>query len=224
MNEAAIKERIRKVASDLSITFNEAWHRLIMERFLARLAKSNYKSSLILKGGSLLARYLKLDRETKDLDFVLSKIILEKESVKELFQKIGSQNIQDDFQFHLESVADLAHTHMKYPGFTVRFIAKYGRIKSTLDIDVGAGDLVESVENNLTLVKTSNGAIFEDAISLLVYPPETIFAEKLQTAVARGASNSRMKDYHDMIMILLTPDLLAKVKNQKCACRNLCSS
>ena len=37
--------------------------------------------------------------------------------------------------------------------------------------------------------------IFEDEISLFVYPAESILAEKLQTVVFRADKNARMKDY-----------------------------
>lgn len=34
-----------------------------------------------------------------------------------------------------------------------------------------------------------------------MYPPETIFAEKLETVISKGAINSRMKDYHDLLLL-----------------------
>jgi hypothetical protein len=44
--------------------------------------------------------------------------------------------------------------------------------------------------------------IFENNVSLMVYPQETILAEKLQTILARKGQNSRMKDYYDSYFIL----------------------
>jgi hypothetical protein len=43
---------------------------------------------------------------------------------------------------------------------------------------------------------------FEESVSLLCYPPEFIFAEKLETLVYRGNTNSRMKDFHDLYTML----------------------
>ena len=68
-----MKERLRVVAKERNLTFAEIWHNLILERFLARLCQSKYKTNFILKGGSLLARYIPLGRETKDLDFLVEK-------------------------------------------------------------------------------------------------------------------------------------------------------
>jgi hypothetical protein len=47
--------------------------------------------------------------------------------------------------------------------------------------------------------KLTSLSMFEGEISLVVYPPETIFAEKLETVLSKGAANSRMKDYHDLL-------------------------
>jgi len=38
--------------------------------------------------------------------------------------------------------------------------------------------------------------------SLLMYPPETVFAEKLEGIVTRGMLNSRMKDYYDLSVLI----------------------
>ena len=44
---------------------------------------------------------------------------------------------------------------------------------------------------------------------MLVYPVESIFAEKLETIVSKGSNNSRMKDYHDIVLRIKEPGLLA---------------
>lgn len=46
----SIKERPRTVAKERNLTFAEIWHNLILERFLARLCQSKYKTNLVLKG------------------------------------------------------------------------------------------------------------------------------------------------------------------------------
>lgn len=43
-------------------------------------------------------------------------------------------------------------------------------------------------------------------------PPESIFAEKLETAVSRGILNSRMKDYHDLFMLVNSEGVLDSLK------------
>ena len=72
--EQSIKERIRTLARERELTFAQLWQNLILERFLARLCQSKYKRHFILKGGTLLARYINLGRETIDLDFLIEKL------------------------------------------------------------------------------------------------------------------------------------------------------
>ena len=43
----------------------------------------------------------------------------------------------------------------------------------------------------------SNGPLFEETISLIAYPPEYIFSEKLEAILYLGDINSRMKDFYD---------------------------
>jgi hypothetical protein len=58
--------------------------------------------------------------------------------------------------------------------------------------------------------------IFEGEITLMVYPVETIFAEKLETIISKGSSNSRMKDYHDVLLMMREKGLLEVNKLKSC--------
>lgn len=210
MKEQALKERLKRASADLGIAFNDVWHQLLLERFLVRLSHSPFADRFILKGGQLLAHYIKIDRETKDLDFLVTKIQAEKANIQTALEDILSRDLQDDFIFTLATIGDLPHAHMKYPGFTAKINALIGKMRGVLSIDIGVGDLVDPVEDSIGLLRASDKPIFEDAISLLVYPPETIFAEKIQTAAARGALNSRMKDYHDLVSLISYDRLINK--------------
>ena len=68
MNEQALKERIKYIANSENRKFNQVWRNLILERLLIRLARSSYNNQLIFKGGLLLSYYIKLGRETRDMD------------------------------------------------------------------------------------------------------------------------------------------------------------
>ena len=75
-------------------------------------------------------------------------------------------------------------------------------MKDKIKIDVGVGDVVDPLIQELSLESYRGKPIFESAISLQVYPAEFIFSEKLETALSKGAANSRMKDYHDLILLI----------------------
>jgi predicted nucleotidyltransferase component of viral defense system len=99
-------------------------------------------------------------------------------------------------------VSDLVHDHMKYGGFQAKINISLAQMRETIEIDVGVGDFVNHRRKNVKLMQGKGKPIFEEEITLLVYPPETILAEKLHTAVARREQNSRMKDYYDIFTIL----------------------
>jgi len=67
----SIKENIKALAKERETTFAELRRNLILERLLTRLARSSYREKFVLKGGTLLAKYIYLGRETQDLEFFI---------------------------------------------------------------------------------------------------------------------------------------------------------
>lgn len=172
-----------------------------MERFLARLAQSNHHDKFIFKGGLLLAQYLVIGRETTDADFLMTKMKTETGAIEAAFQEIVAVDIEDGFGFSWSDIELLNQPHMEYPGFRVTLDANFQKMKDRVQIDIGVGDLVEAVASHFQPCEYRGKPIFAGEISLLAYPIETIFAEKLETIVSKGATNSRMKDYHDILLM-----------------------
>jgi hypothetical protein len=70
---------------------------------------------------------------------------------------------------------------------------------SRLHIDIGIGDEVPAhAKRAIARMPTVLGTT---PLSWRVYPLEFIFAEKLQTLLARGSANSRAKDIYDLVEI-----------------------
>ncbi|TIE24795.1 nucleotidyl transferase AbiEii/AbiGii toxin family protein [Legionella pneumophila] len=207
MNEQSLKAKLKQLASIKEKTFQELWKILALERFLARLAKSNLDDKLVFKGGFLLAQLVEIGRETTDLDFLARNIQAAQESIVALVETICTIELADGFIFEIMKVSDLEHAHMHYPGFRLSLKVQFYSMKDTIQLDIGVGDLVEPIERSLLLTEVKNQALFESEITLLTYPIEFIFAEKLETLVSRGATNSRMKDYHDLLIILRNYEL-----------------
>jgi predicted nucleotidyltransferase component of viral defense system len=202
MNEDALKSKVMFAAKTLGVPFNTAFHSLVMERFLARLASSSHAENFVFKGGFLLSRYLDLGRETRDLDFLLQSMRAERETIFQAFTEISARNIGDGFLFCIKNLDDLVHDHMKYAGFTAKLDVTFGKLRDSLDVDIGIGDAVDPIKRVLPLLKSKGEPLFESDISLHVYPAQTIFAEKIHTAALRGSKNSRMKDYFDIWKLL----------------------
>ena len=204
----SMKERLKVVAKERDLTFEEVWHNLVLERFLARLCQSKYKTNFILKGGTLLARYIPLGRETKDLDFLVEKIKNTEEFLSKAFDDICKVNLEDGFEFEKVKVGTLEHSHMDYTGIEVLLLAKLGGPQSYIQIDLGFGDIVEPISYSMALTSTSKGPLFESKLQVRSYPKEFIFAEKLETIVYRGIGNFRMKDFHDIFSLITLDDCL----------------
>ena len=221
LSENAIKDRLRNLANEQGKSVNELLKKLYLERFLARLAKSKFTDQLIFKGGYLLRYYIKIGRETKDLDFLFTQLNAEIPVIKKIFQNICSLNIKDGFSIAVLKIELLDHPHMTYPGFRVTLKIKHteGTLKDNLQIDIAVGDVVNAKALAMSLLKYKSEPFFEDKISLKAYPPEFIFAEKLIAIISKGNINSRMKDFHDLTLMsrntkLLKANQLKKTINQ----------
>ncbi len=200
--EESIKEKIKLLAKERESTFAELWRNLILERFLTRLAKSSYKETFILKGGTLLARYIYLGRETQDLDFFIQKLSNTEKSLKTALETICNVDTNDSFSFEVTKIKILDHSQLAYTGAEITLLALFGATKTIIRTDLGFGDRVEPIEHSIDLTSTSKGPLFESKISLRCYPKEFIFAEKLETVVFRGGGNTRMKDFHDLYSLI----------------------
>jgi len=210
MNETALKERLKTIAQEKGITFNECWKQLLLERMLARVARSTHHDHLVFKGGYLLSYLMEIGRETTDLDFLLMKIKAEANPIQKMFEEIASIDLQDGFTFQFSKIEELSQPHMNYPGFRVDLKANLGKMKDQVQIDIGVGDAVEPENREVKLFEYKGKPMFEGEITLQTYPIETIFAEKFETSVTKGALNSRMKDYHDLVILTRSGELQAE--------------
>ena len=212
MNETALKERLKIIAQEKGITFNETWKQFLLERFLARLSRSKHQGRFIFKGGLLLAQYIIIGRETVDADFLMQRLKSEAPSIQSAMMEIISIDLGDKFQFEWDSIEELMQPHMSYPGFRITLKTYFGKMKDKIQVDIGVGDLVNPIEENIRVLQYKGKPIFGDEITLMIYPAETIFSEKLETIISKGAINSRMKDYHDLLLLSREKELLENNK------------
>lgn len=212
INEQALKDRLQTIAKEKGIPFNSCWKQLLLERFLARLGRSPHANKLIFKGGFLLAYMMKIGRETVDLDFLLTRMNAEKAALEEICKEIAAVSLDDGLTLSFASIELLSQPHMDYPGYRITLSSLFAKMKDKIHLDVGVGDVVEPQHREIKLLQYRGKPFFEDAVSLLVYPIETIFAEKLETVLSKGSRNSRMKDYHDLILLLRSKGMIESKK------------
>lgn len=202
MNEHSLKDKMRQIALHEKRIVNDVWKHLILERFLCRLSKSYYHDKFIFKGGLLLSYYIPMHRETRDIDLLADKIAAEVEIIKKAMTDICEIDLCDGFKMTVNSIETLDHAHMDYEGFRISISAIIGKMRDTIKIDIAIGDVVFPYDKILPLSEHKGSPLFEKIVSLKVYPIESIFSEKLETVISRGMLNTRMKDFHDLFLMI----------------------
>ena len=105
MNEQSLKDIIRDIAKNSNTLFNNVWRKIVLERFLVRLSRSSFSDKFIYKGGNLLACYIDLGRETKDIDFLAKFFDMDESSAIQVFKEISKIDIGDGFLFSFSSIS-----------------------------------------------------------------------------------------------------------------------
>lgn len=195
-----IKGRIKSVAKQNNADARTLMRIYMMERFLERLAQSEYRDNFIIKGGILVTAMIGVaHRSTMDIDTSMKNLNLSAEDALRVVNQVKDIDLDDGVSFEVKDVSNIMD-EMEYPGIRVTMSANVGRLITPLKIDISTGDVItpRAIEFNYDL-------LLEDrSISLWSYNLETILAEKLQTVLARGILNTRMRDFYDIRMLLDT--------------------
>ena len=195
-----IKGRIKSVAKQNNADARTLMRIYMMERFLERLAQSEYRDNFIIKGGILVTAMIGVaHRSTMDIDTSMKNLNLSAEDALRVVNQVKDIDLDDGVSFEVKDVSNIMD-EMEYPGIRVTMNANVGRLVTPLKIDISTGDVItpRAIEFNYDL-------LLEDrSISLWSYNLETILAEKLQTVLARGILNTRMRDFYDIRMLLDT--------------------
>lgn len=195
-----IKGRIKSVAKQNNADARTLMRIYMMERFLERLAQSEYRDNFIIKGGILVTAMIGVaHRSTMDIDTSMKNLNLSAEDALRVVNQVKDIDLDDGVSFEVKDVSNIMD-EMEYPGIRVTMNANVGRLITPLKIDISTGDVItpRAIEFNYDL-------LLEDrSISLWSYNLETILAEKVQTVLARGILNTRMRDFYDIRMLLDT--------------------
>ena len=195
-----IKGRIKSIAKQNNADARTLMRIYMMERFLERLAQSEYRDNFIIKGGILVTAMIGVaHRSTMDIDTSMKNLNLSAEDALRVVNQVKDIDLDDGVSFEVKDVSNIMD-EMEYPGIRVTMNANVGRLITPLKIDISTGDVItpRAIEFNYDL-------LLEDrSISLWSYNLETILAEKLQTVLARGILNTRMRDFYDIRMLLDT--------------------
>ena len=197
---ASVRARLLNLSKKTGENYNAVLLRFFQERFLARLGASAYGEHFVLKGGLLLlARHVTPFRPTVDIDMLGISISNNPERLSAAIRAIAEIELNDGVQFETDSIAfQTIKEGADYEGLRFVFSAHLGTIKSQMRLDVGFGDKIP-----LAFMKGVLPTMLPDfsAPELLLYPLESVIAEKFQAIVYLGLATSRMKDFYDIIFL-----------------------
>lgn len=209
---ASVRARLLNIAKAQGVDFNQVLVRFALERILYRLSTSEHADHFLLKGALLFTLWYDMPhRATRDAD-LLGFGSSDLESVAETFRDIASVAADDGIQFDPASVTvEEIRKDAGYAGARVLISGELAKARCKTQIDIGFGDAVTPGP-----VDATYPVLLGDlpAPRLRTYPVYTVVAEKLHAIALLGMTNTRMKDYLDLSVLLdreiLDTDLLAR--------------
>ena len=197
---ASIRARLKQHPKTSKQDFNLTLTQYGLERLLYRLSISEHALSFLLKGALLFQLwYGHPHRPTRDAD-LLGFGPDDVPTLVGVFKSICGIQSDDGIVFDPESVAG---TEIRkdggYGGVRIDLRATLDGARLTLQIDVGFGDAVTPDAQSVTYP-----TLLEDvpAPELRAYPKATVVAEKLHAVTVLGITNTRMKDFFDLWVLL----------------------
>ena len=197
---ASVRARLLNKAKAEQSDFNAVLVRYALERLLYRMSQSAHADSFLLKGAMLFTLWYDMPhRPTRDVD-LLGFGPSDLASINKTFKDIASVVVDDGISFAPESVnVQEIRQEAGYAGARVLISAELAGAKVKTQVDIGFGDAVTPGP-----VRAVYPVMLDDfpAPILQTYPVYTVIAEKLHAIALLGMTNSRLKDYLDISVLL----------------------
>ena len=197
---ASVRARLLSVAKAQGADFNQVLVRFALERILYRLSQTAHADHFLLKGALLFTLWYDMPhRTTRDAD-LLGFGASDLESIALTFRGIASVEVDDGIIFDPASVTvEEIRKDAGYAGARVLITGEIAKARCKTQIDIGFGDAVTPGP-----VHAVYPVLIADlpAPRLRTYPVHTVIAEKLHAIALLGMTNSRLKDYLDLWVLL----------------------
>ena len=202
-----LKDLIRNLSKEVGIEAHVLIRKYMMERFLERVSSSKYNGSFILKGGMLVAAFVGVEaRATMDIDTTIKGIPVTIVDMERTITEISNIDLDDNVKFRIKKVSEIMD-EAEYPGIRFSMDAVLDGAVIPLKIDISTGDVITPRE-----IAYSYKLMFEDrTIPIMTYPIETVLAEKLETVISRSITNTRMRDFYDIHILLKSQNINADI-------------
>lgn len=201
-NSQQLKGLIKNMTKETGINPQILITKYMIERILERISVSKYKDRFILKGGMLISSIIGYDlRSTMDVDTTIKSIPLSEENLHNIFNEITKIKIDDNVSFKIKSIRYIRE-ESEYGGMRVSIDGIIDKTIIPFKVDVTTGDAITPKE-----IEYDYELMLEDKkINLYSYNIETILAEKIETLISRGITNTRIRDFYDIHIIYKTQD------------------
>lgn len=202
-----LKDLIRNLSKEVGIEAHVLIRKYMMERFLERVSSSKYNGSFILKGGMLVAAFVGVEaRATMDIDTTIKGIPVTMVYMERTITEISNIDLEDNVKFRIKKVSEIMD-EAEYSGIRFSMDAVLDGAVIPLKIDISTGDVITPRE-----IAYSYKLMFEDrTIPIMTYPIETVLAEKLETVISRSITNTRMRDFYDIHILLKSQNIDADI-------------
>ena len=202
-----LKDLIRNLSKEVGIEAHVLIRKYMMERFLERVSSSKYNGSFILKGGMLVAAFVGEEaRATMDIDTTIKGIPVTMVDMERTITEILNIDLEDNVKFRIKKVSEIMD-EAEYSGIRFSMDALLDGAVIPLKIDISTGDVITPRE-----IAYSYKLMFEDrTIPIMTYPIETVLAEKLETVISRSITNTRMRDFYDIHILLKSQNINADI-------------
>ena len=202
-----LKDLIRNLSKEVGIEAHVLIRKYMMERFLERVSSSKYNGSFILKGGMLVAAFVGVEaRATMDIDTTIKGIPVTMVDMERTITEISNIDLEDNVKFRIKKVLEIMD-EAEYSGIRFSMDALLDGAVIPLKIDISTGDVITPRE-----IAYSYKLMFEDrTIHIMTYPIETVLAEKLETVISRSITNTRMRDFYDIHILLKSQNIDADI-------------
>lgn len=197
---ASVRARLLNIAKTEGSDFNQVLVRFALERILYRLTRSPHADRFVLKGALLFTLWYDMPhRATRDVD-LLGFGASDLASITQVFRDIAAITADDGIVFDPNSViVQEIRKEAGYGGVRVIVAGELANARCRTQIDIGFGDAVTPGP-----VDSVYPVLLDDlpAPRLQAYPIYTVVAEKLHAIALLGMTNSRVKDYFDLSVML----------------------
>ena len=208
---ASIRQRLLNHAKEHGDDFQRILTRYAIERLLYRLSRTEAAETYILKGAMLYLTWPEhVFRPTGDLD-LLGHGDSDPAAISELFTHICQiDEPTDGIVFDPAPLqAEPIREEDKYQGVRLTLKGVLAKAVITFHVDIGFGDHVYPPPS-----RAEFPSLLSDLppANVLMYPTETVVAEKFEAMIRFGEANTRIKDFYDIWVTTRTfPFDLAKI-------------